>query len=94
MTIANLVCTTLARSRNKADPERAKQSMKYRRGGCLSSPPQLALTINAHVLGSSHRLVMFKKLLGDSSSLKIRVYYDFANAPNEKLIADCKSDVR
>lgn len=56
--------------------------------------PQLALTINTRVLDGNHRVVVFKKLFGDISKLEARVKCDFANAPDEKLIADSESDVK
>lgn len=109
MTVANLTCTTLARPRNKLGLQMVEQSVKAKGWLSQFAPsvlipretvpdgvltPQLALSISARVLDGNHRVVVFKKLFGDSSTLKVRVYYEFANAPDEKLIADCESDVQ
>ena len=107
MTVRKLVCTTLARPRSRLGLESVEKSVKEKGWLAQFAPsvvisredlptggltPSLALSISARVLDGNHRVVVFRKLYGADKALKVRVYLEFADAADEKVIANCESN--
>lgn len=105
MTVGNLSCSTRARPRSKLGLEMIEKSVKAKGWLSQFSPsvliacehvpdgivtPELALSLKARVLDGNHRVVVFTKLFGGSATLKVRLYYNFVNGPNESVIANCE----